>query len=128
MFDYLPDTNVFSQIFKGNLGVQTFVENLDSVICPTVYVECIQGSKSNQEKRRIKKYLATFGMLHFYPVISQRIMDLIDAYSNTDGLMLGDAQIAAVCLENDLTLLTYNVKDFLFIAGLKITAPPFPTI
>lgn len=55
-------------------------------------------------------------------------MDLIDTYSNTHGLLLGDAQIAAVCFEHDLTLIAYNVKDFLFIAGLKISKPPFPTI
>lgn len=55
-------------------------------------------------------------------------MDLIDVYSNTHGLMLADAQITAACLEHDLTLVTYNLKDFQFIAGLKIVAPPFPRI
>ncbi len=33
--------------------------------------------------------------------------------------MFRDAIIAATCLENDLTLITYNVKDFRFIKGLK---------
>jgi len=42
--------------------------------------------------------------------------------------MLANAQIAAVCFEYDLTLVTYNVKDFQFIAGLTIAVPPFPTI
>ena len=37
--------------------------------------------------------------------------------------MLGDATIAATCLENDLTLITYNVKDFRFIKSLKIQKP-----
>lgn len=128
MFDFLPDTNVFSEIFKGNSNVQTFVESLEAVVCTTVYVECLQGSKSNQEKRKIKRYLATFLLLYFSPNISQRTMDLIDAYSNTHGLMLADAQISATCLEHDLTLVTYNVRDFQFIAGLKIIEPPFPTI
>lgn len=128
MFDHLPDTNVFSQIFKGNLNVQTFVESLAAVVCPTVYIECLQGSKSNPEKRKIKKYLETFGILYSTLGISRRAIELIDTYSNTHGLMLADAQIAATCLEKDLTLVTYNVKDFHFIANLKITAPPYPTI
>ncbi len=128
MSSYLPDTNVFSQIFKSNSDVQTFVENLNPVICSTVYIECLQGSKSNQEKSRIKKYLETFAVFYQTEELSHRAIDLIDQYSNTYGLMLADAQIADVCLENDLTLVTYNVKDFLFIAGLKIITPPFPTI
>ena len=64
MSNYLPDTNVFSQIFKGNSDVQTFVEKLNPVICSTVYIECLQGSKSNQEKNRIKKYLETFPVFY----------------------------------------------------------------
>ncbi len=37
--------------------------------------------------------------------------------------MFGDAIIAATCLENNLILITYNVKDFRFVNGLKITQP-----
>jgi len=39
-------------------------------------------------------------------------MGLIDRYSNTHGLMLSEAQIAAAYLEYDLTLVTYTAKDF----------------
>lgn len=53
MSQYLPDTNVFSKVFKGDSAVKSFVENLDVVIDATVYIECLQGSKSNQEKRFI---------------------------------------------------------------------------
>jgi hypothetical protein len=94
----------------------------------TIYVECLQGQKSNAEKQRIKKYLANFPILHFNRSVSQRTIQLIDAYSNSFGLQLPDAQIAAACLEHGLTLITYNMKDFQFILGLKITAPPFPTV
>ena len=128
MSNYLPDTNIFSQIFKRNSDVQGFIEILNSVICSTVYIECLQGSKSNQEKNRIKKYLDTFTVFYQTEEIARRAVGLIDRYSNTHGLLLGDAQIAAACLEYDLTLITYNVKDFRFIIGLNIAVPPFPAI
>lgn len=60
MSQFLPDTNVFSKIFGNNLLVKQFVESLDAVIDTTVYIECIQGSKSNHEKRVIEKYLTRF--------------------------------------------------------------------
>ncbi len=84
--------------------------------------------KIESGKKQNQKYLETFAVFYQTEELSHRAIDLIDQYSNTYGLMLADAQIADVCLENDLTLVTYNVKDFLFIAGLKIITPPFPTI
>ena len=59
---YLPDTNVFSQIFKGNQTVTLFIEQLEIVVDSTVYIECLQGSKSNQEKRIVKKVLDNFSL------------------------------------------------------------------
>lgn len=123
MSQFLPDTNVFSKIFGNNLSVRQFVESLDAVIDTTVYIECIQGSKSNHEKRLIKKYLDNFPLLPITPDISQRAIELIDFYSNSYGLLLPDALIAATALENDLTVVTYNVDDFKFIQNLKWLKP-----
>jgi predicted nucleic acid-binding protein len=123
MTNYLPDTNVFSRIFKGNAQLKQFIEINSSVVCSTIYIENIQGSKSNQEKRFIKKYLDNFPLLLVDSDISARAIQLIDAYSNSNGLLLADALIAATALENDLTVLTYNVDDFKFIKDLKWEKP-----
>lgn len=128
MIAYLVDTKVFSEIFKGNIPVKKYVEGLSAGVDTTVYVECLQGQKSNLEKGKIKKYLANFPILYFSPDISVRTIGLIDAYSNSRDLHLPDAQIAAASLEFGLTLVTYNVKDFQFIANLAVAVPPFPQI
>ena len=60
MASEIIDTNVFSQIFKGNLPVKQYVESLSPAVDSTIYVENLQGSKSNLEKTRIKKYLTKF--------------------------------------------------------------------
>jgi predicted nucleic acid-binding protein len=123
MSGYLVDTNVFSKIFKGDSKVKNFVESLDAAVDATIYIECLQGSKSNQEKRFIKNYLINFPVLLITPDISERAVDLIDTYSNSFGLLLPDALIAATALENDLTIVTYNIDDFKFIQGLKYLKP-----
>ena len=123
MIDHLTDTNVFSEIFKGNADVKKFVESFENSIDSTVCVECLQGSKSNREKLIIKKYLSRFPIYYHTPSISKQTIALIDQYSNSHGLFLPDAQIASVCLEYDLTLITYNVGDFKFIKGLKWLKP-----
>ena len=123
MSRFLPDTNVFSKIFGNNLLVKQFVESLDAVIDTTIYIECIQGSKSNQEKRVIEKYLTRFPLLPITPGSSGKAIELIRSYSNSYGLLLPDALIAATALENDLTIVTYNIDDFKFIGGLKTLKP-----
>lgn len=121
---FLPDTNVFSKIFGNNLPVKSFVESLDAVIDATIYIECLQGSKSNREERVIEKYLMRFPLLPITPASSIEAIELIRSYSNSHGLMLPDALIAATALEYDLTIVTYNVPNFRFIPGLKWLEPP----
>lgn len=123
MIEYLIDTNVFIAILKGDAKLKSFVENLECALDTTIYAELIQGSKNKAEVQKIEKYLTRFELIHFDKSISQRTLELIRTYSKSHNLMFGDAIIAATCLENDLTLLTYNVKDFRFIKSLKIKKP-----
>ncbi len=119
----LPDTNIFIAIFKGNLKLKSLVENSDSAINTIVYLELIQGAKDKAEVGKIEKYLNRFELIHFDKAASQKAIELVRTYSKSHGLMLPDAIIAATCLENNLTLMTYNVKDFRFIKDLKIQTP-----
>jgi predicted nucleic acid-binding protein len=121
---YLVDTNVFSKIFKSDIRLKQFVESQNAVICATVYIENLQGSKSNQEKQLIKKYLDNFPRILTNELISTTAIELIETYSNSHGLLLADALIAATALENDLTVLTYNIADFQFIKDLQCQKPP----
>lgn len=123
MIEHLIDTNILIAILKGNARLKSFVEKLDCALDTIVYVELIQGAKNKTEVQKIEKYLTRFELNHFDKTISQKSIELIRAYSKSHGLMLGDAVIAATCLENDLTLITYNMKDFQFINNLKILKP-----
>lgn len=119
----LPDTNVFSKVSAGDNKVRNLVESSDPAIDVTVYVECLQGSKSNSEKLLIKKYLSNFPLLLLSPEISKRAIHLIDKYSNSHGLLLPDALIASTAIEHDLTRLTYNIGDFKFVENLRFEQP-----
>jgi len=124
MAEFLIDTNVLSRIFTGDKNVKDFIETLDAAVCTVVYVECLQGSKSNREKRIVESYLTRFELNHITFDISTRTIDLIRTYSNTHGLLLADALIAATCLDSNLKLVTYNVNDFHFIQNLEFLTPP----
>ena len=123
MIEYLIDTNIFIAVLKGDAKLKLFIENLACALDMTVYAELIQGSKNKSEVIKIEKYLTRFDLIHFNAEISQRTLELIRTYSKSHNLMFGDAIIAGTCLEKDLTLLTYNIKDFRFIDGLKLRTP-----
>ena len=123
MDEHLLDTNILSKIFYGSADLKNFVDNLIVGVETVVCIESIQGSISNGDKRRIKRSLQK---IKFYPLtndIAQNAIELIDNYSNSQGLLLADALIAATALEYDLTLITYNTKHFQFIKGLKVLTP-----
>ncbi len=124
MIEHSVDANIFFQVFKeSDRKLRDYIEGLGFFVDSTVYIECIQGSKSNLEKQKIKDYLNNFPLLPITPKISKRAIELIDSYSNSHGLLLADALIAATALENDLTIITYNVDDFKFIKNLKWLKP-----
>jgi predicted nucleic acid-binding protein len=66
-----------------------------------------------------------FSQTEIVPVstaISDRAMQLIDAYALSHGVQLDDALIAATALEHNLAVLTANTKHFGSIDSLRIDA------
>jgi len=86
------------------------------------YIELAQGCRDKAELERLKKGLAQRGtqIIAITQAISERAMQLIDQYTLSAGLQLGDALIAATALEHRLPLLTGNSKHFTPIAELTV--------
>ena len=90
MSGFLIDTNIFSEIFKNNDKIIRYVLDLEAYIDTTVYIECLQGSKSKTEKAAIKRLLASFPIISINESIAANAISLIDKYSNSHGLLLAD--------------------------------------
>jgi len=116
----IADTNIFIQIFRGDADLKNRIESMNAAVISIVFLELLQGSKDKAELRRIEKYLDRFTVFHFDEAVSKKSIELVKTYSKSHGLLLADAIIAATCLEKDLELMTFNVKDFKFIHGLKL--------
>ncbi len=120
MAEYLIDLNIFTAVFKGDARIRVNLESLDAAIDTIVYLELLQAAKNNAQAEKVEKYLTRFELVCFDKKVSERAIELVRTYSKTYGLRLPDAIIAATCLENDMTLITLNLKDFRFIEGLRI--------
>ena len=61
---FLIDTNVFFGVFKGHIDLTNWLAGVpDTHLDAIIYIECIQGNKSNAEKCVIKRTLDAFPCL-----------------------------------------------------------------
>jgi predicted nucleic acid-binding protein len=123
VIDYLLDTNVVSRFLAGDNKVKDFLDDKNYCINSVIYIELIQGSIKKQHREFIKDFLSRIISYHLTPAISKQAIELIDKYSASKGLFLPDALIAATSIEHDLTLVTFNTKDFKFIQNLTVIQP-----
>lgn len=119
----LIDTDVLVWMTRGHAGAAARLQALTPWrISAVTYMELAQGCRDKQELARVKKGLAV-GQTEILPLntaISDRAMQLVDAYALSHGLQLGDALIAATALEHGATILTSNAKHFSAVDGLPV--------
>ena len=121
----LIDTDVLIWMTRGHAGATARLQTLlPWRISAVTYMELAQGCRNKQELERAKKGLALCRteVLPLSITISNRAMQLIDAYTLSHGLQLGDALIAATAIEHGLPILTANTKHFAQIEGLQVEA------
>jgi len=119
----LIDSDVLVWLTRGHAGAAERLRQVNPWrISAVTYIELAQGCRNKAELERLKKGLAQRGtqIIAITQAISERAMQLIDQYTLSAGLQLGDALIAATALEHRLPLLTGNSKHFTPIAELTV--------
>ncbi|GMO62763.1 MAG: type II toxin-antitoxin system VapC family toxin [Treponemataceae bacterium] len=119
----LIDSDVLIRYIQGNKNAQTAVnKNMPFQISVVTYMEVIQGMKDKTELKIFQKYLKKWPVriIQIDENISTRAMFLMEDYSLTHSLELGEAIIASTALENQEILLTGNDKHYKFIPNMQI--------
>lgn len=117
----LIDTNVFIEHFRGKQKAEEYLQSLDTVRCSVISVaELIQGARNTKELLSIRRFVERIEVIPLKPEIGDKMLSLMVAYHLSHGLQIPDALIAATALEENLTLVTGNIKHFSFIKDLKL--------
>jgi predicted nucleic acid-binding protein len=110
------DTCMIIEYLKGKLELNKQECYINSIVLMELYL----GARNKQELYKLKAKLQGFRLLD----ITQDEMDLatqiVDMYALSHGAKIQDAIIASSCLISNLSLATYNLKDFRYIPDLKL--------
>ena len=117
------DTDVLIWCFRGERdAAESIASYLEKAVSIISVMEMLQGAKSKDELRRIRRFFPNHE-LDVIPVnesISHMAAHLIDEHTLATGLQLADALIAATARETGSGLVTSNVRHFRSIPLLNI--------
>ncbi len=85
-------------------------------------MELVQGMKDKHELSVLKRTLANLDVeiIHINRTVSECAADYVEAFFLSNSMEMGDALIAATCIQNDELLCTANDKHYKVIPGLNM--------
>jgi len=122
----LCDTNVLIEFYKNDNEVIAILREIglpDLAVSVITVGELYFGARDRRELLKIKKHLAGLNQIPIDSETSIFALSLLETYALSHRLSLPDSLIAATALHNNLSLYTFNVKDFRFIEGLSLYKP-----
>lgn len=107
---YLIDTNIIIYYLEGEQVVVSFLRNNRGKlsISSITWMETLSYPFSPDEEQVVRAFLQEFKQVE----ISSPVMELSVGIRRIKKLKLPDAIIAASAIQNDLILVTRNIKDF----------------
>jgi len=86
-------------------------------------MELIIGCRDKEDLSRTLKFLADYPVIDISVPVSKKAYQLILHFSLSHGLVIPDAFIAATALEENLRLVTSNLRHFEMIPGINLQKP-----
>ncbi len=119
----IVDTDVIIASIRGNAIAQQLIRKYSPSICISAVteMELFIGATSKPKKDIAEKVIKEHEVIHINKFICEIALRLIKTHNSANSsLYLSDALIAATCLHNHCSLVTFNTKDFAMVKGLQL--------
>lgn len=119
------DTDILIWVQRGNEKAARIIEkDEDRHLSIQGYMELLQGAKNKTHHKYVKNFISEFefSILPFTENIGHRALIYVEEYALSSNMRAGDAIIAATAVENNMTLVSSNVKHFKVVNELKLKA------
>jgi len=119
----LCDTDIFIEAFKNNTLATGSLRRIgfqNIALSAITLMELYFGALNKRELEKIRSRLKKLEIINLDQKITETAISMIEKYAKSHGLHIPDALIAATAICRGMQLLTYNVKDFKFVEGIKL--------
>ena len=119
----LFDTDVLIWFLRGNTNAREKVlAESPFKISAVTYMELVQGMRNGQELAALKKTLQKLDVeiLHLDGAISANAVAFVEDYHLSHSMEMGDALIAATCIQHGEPLCTANDKHYKSSPGIAL--------
>ena len=109
---YLIDTDVLIDVSRNNEAAIDFLDQLDDSWSISIIsaLELIVGARNKKEVTQIDQLIAEYSAIPLTAEIGSTSYSLLRKYTKSHGLRVFDSLIAAMALEENLTLISKNKK------------------
>jgi predicted nucleic acid-binding protein len=117
------ETDVLIWFLRGDSAAARLIEAAaDRAISIVSLMELIQGARSTPEVSTIRRFLKDhqFEIVPINEAISYGAAAFMEEHSQSDGLQIADALIAATTREHGDILATANVRHFRMLTGVRL--------
>ncbi|MCU7834514.1 MAG: type II toxin-antitoxin system VapC family toxin [gamma proteobacterium symbiont of Taylorina sp.] len=121
----LYDTDILIWVQRGNSKAAKLIEeDEDKFLSIQSYMELLQGAKNKLHHKYVKDFITdfSFAILPFTENIGHRALIYVEEYALASSMRAGDAIISATAVENNMTLISSNVKHFKVVKELQLKA------
>ncbi len=119
------DADIFTWAQRGNEKAAKLIEkNEGRYLSIQSYMELLQGAKNKTHHKYVKDFISEFefSVLPFTENVGHRALIYVEEYSLSSNMRAGDAIIAATAVENNMMLVSSNVKNFKIVNELQLKA------
>lgn len=119
------DTDILIWIQRGSEKAARLIEkDQDRHLSIQGYMELLQGAKNKTHHKTVKDFICEFefSILPLTENIGHRALIYIEKFALSSNIRAGDAIIAASAVENNMTLVSSNVKHFKLVNELQLKA------
>ncbi len=117
------DTDILIWVQRGNEKAAKLIEkDEERHLSIQSYMELLQGARNKTHHKYVKDFISEFefSILPFTENIGHRALIYVEEYALSSNMRAGDAIIAATAVENNMMLVSSNVKHFKVVNELRL--------
>jgi predicted nucleic acid-binding protein len=117
------DTDILIWVQRGNAKAARLIDrSTERHLSIFSYMELLQGARNKKQQRYVSSFIRDFGfsVLPLTENTGHRALIYVEEFGISSGMRAGDALIAATAVENNLALVSSNIKHFKALKELQL--------